>query len=237
MRSEKILKNTAIVFIVICVTLLAIEMFKALKINFNFMGMQSSTRVSSSSDAHEVRYEPTDYAITNKDEVLEEVKNITTALKNEYVNSGNKENLFEIGNIHKIENFFYEYEKYAVVKYKLLNIAEDLHKLYKATKGYTDTQLTSYFDNNKAYIENLYGITTSSTFNDLAKSLSFLEDSEVNMLIVKDETIDFDIDNDVLTFSVKVKSESNKSEFYFVKVDYYKTSDNQVTPYVNFRLQ
>lgn len=234
MRFQKIITRLAIILLIICGIILAVDLFKVLKINFSFMGMQSSERISSSSSADSVRYEPTNYVIANKEDVLEEIKKMIVDLRNEYQNSNKKEDLFEIANINKIENFFYEYSKYAVVKYKLLNIIEDLPKLYSATKNYTDTQLTTYFNSNSTHIESYYGITDSSEFIKLAKSLNFLGDGKIDVAIVSDTTIDFNYENDTLTFSMKMKAENGKSSNYFVRAKYYRSSDNQVAPYVSF---
>ena len=236
MRIQKILKNCAIIFFIICIVILAIDLFKVLKINFDFMGMQSAERISSSSKADEVRYEPTDYKIANKDEALEEIKNITLKLKENHVNSENVEELFEIANINKIEPFFYEYEKYAIVKYKLLNIIEDLPKLHKEINGFGNTGLKNYFNNNVAYIENYYGITSSDKFISFASSLDFLGDSKVEIAIVEDVTIEFDYDNDLLKFNMKIIADNGNSEVFAVKSDYYKTSNNQINPYVTLMI-
>jgi len=196
--------------------------------------MQSSDRISSSSNADEVRYEPTNYIITNKEDALDEIKKITLALKEEYTNSNKDLNLFEFGNIHKIENLFYDYKSYAVVKYKLLNIIEDLPKLYNATKGLDNNGLESYLSNNSADIEELYGITYEEEFIDLAKSLSFLENGKVDLSVIDIATVDLDYDNDVLIFEIRVKAENGNIKTYFVRADYYKSNTNQVKPYVKF---
>ena len=104
MQFQKIITRLAIILLIICGIILAVDLFKVLKINFSFMGMQSSERISSSSSVDSVRYEPTNYVIANKEEALEEIKKITLDLKNEYINSNKDENLFEIANINKIEN-------------------------------------------------------------------------------------------------------------------------------------
>lgn len=234
MKSQKILRNFAIIVMIVCIIILAIDLFKVLKINVDFLGMQSSSRISSSSNAAEVKYEPTDYMIANKDDALDEIKKITVDLKNEYVESNKKEEAFEIANIHKLSNFFYTYDKYAVVKYKLLNIIEDLPILYKATQGSTDAQLKSYFNNNIMHIENYYGITSSDEFINLANTLSFLGNGKIKNAIVLVESINFDYDNDILDFSIELVADNGQSTNYYVKAHYYKTSDNQVTPYVSF---
>jgi len=232
MRFQKILKNSAIVLLIVCAIVLAIDIFKVLKINFNFLGMQSSERISTSSSIDSVKYEPTEYVIANKEDALTEIKKIALGLKNDYINSNNKDKLFEIGNIHKIENFFYTYKSYAIVKYKLLNIIEDMPKLYSVTKGYSNDQLTNYFNSNSTYVDKVYGITDSTEFIDLAKSLSFLGSGKVNDATVKVETISFNYDNDYLTFSIEL--EGNNTSSYFVRAEYYKSNDNQVKPYVSF---
>lgn len=234
MQFQKIITRLAIILLIICGIILAVDLFKVLKINFSFMGMQSSERISSSSSVDSVRYEPTNYVIANKEEALEEIKKITLDLKNEYINSNKDENLFEIANINKIEKFFYEYSKYAVVKYKLLNIIEDLPKIHKATANYTDNQLTTYFNDNSTHIENYYGITSSGEFINLAKSLSFLGSGKIEVAILQDTTISFNYETDVLTFSMKMKAENGKSSNYLVTAKYYRSSDNQVAPYVSF---
>lgn len=236
MQFQKILKKVAVLFLIICIVLIVIDLFKILKINFNFINMQSSERISSINNADAIKYEPTDYIITNKEDALEEIKKITMELKKQYINSNKKEDLFEIANINKIENFFYEYEKYAIVKYKLLNIIEDLPKLYKNTKGYSDNQLKSYFEQNSVHIESYYGIKNSSDFVNLAKSLDFLDNSGVKLAVVLDSTINFDYENDVLTFNMRISSNNDKRGVYLIKSEYYKTSDNQVTPYVSFKV-
>ena len=157
MRSQKIIKGLALILMIGVIIFLGIDIIKSLKISVDYMGMQSSERISLSSNVPEIRYEPTDYDITNKDDVLEQVKKITLDLKNEKTSKDVK-GLVEIGNIHKIEGFFYEYEQYAVVKYKLLNIIEDFPKLHKATKGFSNEQLKDYFNQNSVHIENYYGI-------------------------------------------------------------------------------
>lgn len=232
MRFQKILKNFAIVVLIISIILLAVDIFKMLKINFNFMDMQSSNRISTTSTVDSVRYEPTNYVIANKEDALTEIKQITLGLKNDYINSNNKAKLFEIGNIHKIENLFYTYKSYAIVKYKLLNIIEDMPKLYNATKGYSNEQLTNYFNNNSAYIDKVYGITTATDFIELSKSLKFLDNSKIKYATVEVVTIDFDYDNDCLTFDMEL--EGNSIGWYSVRTDFYKSNDNQVKPYVSF---
>ena len=233
MRAQKILRTCAIIFLIIFIVILALDLFDVLKINFNFLGMQKSERMATSSNNDAVRYEPTDYMITNKEEALEEIKKIALELK---ANKTNAETagLFEIANIHKLETFFYEYEQYTVVKYKLLNIIDELPILYKNIKGYADTQLESYFSENSAYIEKYYGITSSEDFINLANSLSFLGNGKVKLAIVETITIDFNFDTDTLRFNIKLKADNNESSTYVVKAQYFKTSDNQVTPYMSF---
>ena len=124
MRVSKLLRRLAIVLFIGCIVIFSIDLLKILKVNLDFLGMQSTDRISSSSENEKIRYEPTDYVIANKDEVLAEIKNITIDFKEEYINSNKKTNLFEIANIDKLQGFFYEYQKYAVVKYKLLNIIQ-----------------------------------------------------------------------------------------------------------------
>ena len=90
MRAQKILKNFAIICLILCVIFLAIDIFRTLKINIDFLSMQSSDRISLSSEADEVRYEPTKYTIKNRAEALEEIKKIVIGLKNEYNSSNQK---------------------------------------------------------------------------------------------------------------------------------------------------
>lgn len=236
MRLQKMLKNLAIIFLIACAIFLAIDIFKMLKINFDFMGMQSSERISSSSTNDAVRYEPTNYVITNKEDAIEEIKKITIALKDDYKSSG-KVNLFEIGNIHKLEDYFYEYKSYAVVKYKLLNIIEDLPKLYSATKGYSNSELQTYFNNNISNIEKLYGITDTNDFIAFAKKIRFLGNGKVKTAIVDTGTINLDYIGDVLVFNMKLKADNGNIEQFFVRADYYKSNDNQVKPYLRFKVK
>jgi len=236
MRTQKILKTSAIIFFIVCVIFIAIDIFKVLKINIDFMGMQESKRISSSSKADAVRYEPTEYVITNKEDALEEIKKITVELKNEHIKSGNIEGLFEIANINKIEKFFYEYEKYVIVKYKLLNIIEDLPVLYKATKNNNTAELKSYFDKNLIYLENYYGITSSDDFITFVNSLKFLENNDIKIAVIQDATIYFDYNSDILTFNMKMISDNDNSNVYPIKVQYYESSSNQVAPYVEIRI-
>jgi len=237
MRFQKILRRLAIIFFIICVVFLAIDIIKNIKISIDFMAMQSSGRISSSSTNDKVRYEPTNYVIANKEDALEEIKKITLGLKNEYEKSNEKVNLFEIGNIHKLEDYFYEYKSYAVVKYKLLNIIDDLPKLYSKIKGYGDSQLETYFNENSNYIESYYGITSSSEFIDLAKSLSFLGNGKIKKVVVDTGSIELDYENDVLIFDTKLRADNGNVETYFVRADYNKSRDNQVKPYVSFTKQ
>ena len=137
MRAQRILKGFVIISMIVCIVFLAIDLFKTVKINFNYAQMQSTTRISTSSSTEQLRYEPTDYKITNKEDVLEQIKKITLELKDEQ-NIADTIGLFEIGNIQKIEPFFYEYEQYITVKYKLLNIVEYLPRLHRTIKGYTN---------------------------------------------------------------------------------------------------
>lgn len=232
MRALKILKTFAIIFLIICVIFIAIDIFKVLKININFMGMQSSNRIPSSSNVDEIRYEPTDYIIANKEDALEEIKKIVIELKSDYDEIEPKEELFEIGNIHKIENLFYNYESYAIVKYKLLNIIEDLPKLNNAIKGFSNSQLEVYYDENSAYIEKYYGITSSSEFVGFAKTLSFLGNGGIKRVALEVASINFDYDNNNLGFNIKLRAANDKIATYFIRCDYYKSSDNQVKPYV-----
>lgn len=233
MRAQKILKTCAMIFLIVFVVILAIDVFKTLKINFDFLGMQQSKRISSSSNNDSVRYEPSEYIINNKEDVIEEVEKMVVELRANKT-AAETEGLFEIANIHKLETFFYEYEQYAIVKYKLLNIIDELPILYKNTKGYTDTQLESYFSEKSTYIEKYYGITSSEDFINLVKSLSFLGNGKIKLAIVETITIDFDLDNDTLRFNIKLKADNNESSTYAVKAQYFKTSDNQVTPYMSF---
>ena len=232
MRSQKIVKTIALILLIAAIVFLAIDIIKSLTISFNYMGMQSSERISLSSNVPEIRYEPTDYEIVNKDDVLEQIKKIALDLKNNK-SSKDVEGLVEIGNIHKIEGFFYEYEQYAVVKYKLLNIIEDLPKLYKATKGLSNEQLINYFDQNAVHVENYYGIVSSEEFISLVKSLSFLN-NKIGFTAVRTATIEFDYDHDVLLFNLRVDA-GEKTEIYSVKAEYYRSTDNQVKPYVTFK--
>lgn len=234
MRAQKILRRVAIFFLVVCIIFLAIDVIKTLKINFDYMQMQSSKRISLSSNEPEIRYEPTDYKISNKEDMLEQVKEVVRDLKAEQ-SSDDIEGLVEIGNINKIEVFFYNYEQYTIVKYKLLNIMEDLPKLYKATKGYTNDQLKNYFENNSVHIDSYYGITSSDEFVELAKSLSFLGNNEISFAAVRTASIDFSYDLDTLTFNFRLDAGDNTA-IYRVKAQYYKASDNQVTPYLSFKV-
>ena len=218
-----------------CVVFVAIDIFRVLEINIDFMQMQSSKRISSSSKADSVRYEPTEYVIGNKEDVLEEIKKITLNLKDEHVNFGSTEGLFEIANINKIEKFFYEYEKYAIVKYKLLNIISDLPTLCNNTKNSSDTALNEYFDKNLAHLESYYGITNRKDFIAFANSLDFLRDTVIKVAIVQDVTIYLDYNKDILTFNMKIVGENDNSSVYTVKVQYYESSNNQIAPYVEFK--
>lgn len=234
MQVDKWIKRIAIIFMIVCAVILAIDVIKRIKISIDFMGMQSTSRISNSSDVSEIKYEPTDYEIANKDEVIDEIKNMVIELKAEHESSNKKIDADEIANIHKLENYFYEYKSYAITKYKLLNIAEELPKTYKATKGYSKEQLVSYFNEKKADIEYYYGITSSDKFAEFAKSLSFLGSGKVELMIVQTNSISFDYENDKLKFDVKVKGDNGNSKMYTVRMQYYKTSDNQVTPYLEF---
>jgi len=233
MRAQRILKGFVIISMIVCIVFLAIDLFKTIKINFNYAQMQSTTRISTSSSAPQIRYEPTGYKITNKEDVLEQIKEITVELKNEQT-VADTIGLFEIGNIQKIEPFFYEYEQYITVKYKLLNIVEDLPRLHRTIKGYTNEQLINYFNENSSYIEKYYGITASNEFVNLAKSLSFLGKNDISFAAVRTASIEFDYDSDMLLFIFRVDAGEN-SEIYSVKVEYYKSTDNQVKPYVTFK--
>lgn len=232
MRAQKALKTVGIIFLIVCVIFIAIDIFKVLKININFIGMQSSDRISASSSIDEIRYEPTDYKIANKDEALDEIKQIVVALKEDYSKKEIKEDLFEIGNIHKIENLFYNYESYAVVKYKLLNIIEDLPKLNSTIKGFNNSQLKVYYNENKAYIEKYYGITDSNKFIEFAKSLSFLDNGDIKRVAIDVASINFDYDNNNLKFNIKLRADNDNIVTYSIRCDYYKSSDAQVKPYV-----
>ena len=97
MRTQKILKRLAMILLIVCVVFIVIDLFKVLKINIDFMRMQSSSRISSSSITPEVRYEPNnEYIITNKEDVLEEIKIMTLELKEEYMTSEVEKELFEM---------------------------------------------------------------------------------------------------------------------------------------------
>ena len=235
MRLQNKIKNVAAILFIVCAIILGISIIKTLKININFLKMQSPERISSSSKKEKINYEPTDYTIVNKDEVLEEVKKITLEFKNEHINSGSTEGLFEIANINKIEKYFYGYDKYAVVKYKLLNIVDNLPKLYKATKGKSNVELEKYFNNNTADIEYYYGITKYSDFEALVNSLGFLGGNNVKTALVQSLTIDFDYDNDVLGFQIGIISNSNMLKNYSVLVQYFLEDENQIAPYVCFK--
>lgn len=232
MRAQKILIRAAIIFFVMCIIFLGIDIFKTLKISIDFNKMQSTDRIASSSNAPEIKYEPTRYVILNKEEFLEDVKKITIELKSEYINSKEKKKMFEIANIHKIEGFFYTYELYTVVKYKLLNLVEEFPKLYSNIRNYNDNQLEEYFNTNASYIEKYYGITLDSEFVEFAKSLNFLENEKITNAIVDVETIDFDYENDTLKFKIKLKTNNDKNISYLIKAEYYRSSDNQVKPYI-----
>lgn len=232
MRFQKILKRLAIFLLVGCIIILAIDVLKTVKINLDYKNMQSSTRISSSSNIANIKYEPTDYTILNKADALEEIKKITLDLKEEYMNSEQKEQLFEIGNIHKIERLFYNYESYMVAKYKILNIIDELPKLTEKIKGYSNSQLSTYFENNSSYIDKYYGITTSDTFINFAKSLSFLDGTGIKRSVIDVDSVSFDYDNDILSFKLMIKADNDKIESYSVNIDYYDFSDNQVKPYV-----
>lgn len=234
MRFQKLMKNLIIIFLIACVIFLAVDVFKTVKIGMDFAGMQSSERVSSSSKADEVRFEPTNYIIANKDEALEEIKKITIELKNNHDNLNQNVGLFEIGNIHKIETLFYEYQSYAIVKYKLLNIIEDLPKLYRDTKGYTNEQLKNYYNNNVIDIETVYGIRNSDEFVKFAQTLSFLGNGKIKKTVVDTITIDFDYENDILKFNMKLKADNGNIQEYSVRADYYKFTEQQVKPYIKF---
>ena len=233
MRAQRILKGFVIISMIVCIVFLAIDLFKTVKINFNYAQMQSTTRISTSSSTEQLRYEPTDYKITNKEDVLEQIKKITLELKDEQ-NIADTIGLFEIGNIQKIEPFFYEYEQYITVKYKLLNIVEYLPRLHRTIKGYTNEQLINYFNENSSYIEKCYGITASDEFVSLAKSLSSLGNNDISFAAVRTASIEFDYESDMLLFIFRVDAGEN-SEIYSVKVEYYKSNDNQVKPYVTFK--
>lgn len=230
MRTQKFIKIFVIACFIACGIFIAIDIIKSLKISADFMKMQESSRITSSSNEAAIRYEPTDYNIKNKGEMLDAVKNLTYDLKSNFVVS---KDLFEIANIHKIESYFYEYKKYLVVKYKLLNIIDDLPKIYSQTKGVTNAEIENYFNKNRDHIEKYYGITESSEFVELAKSLNFLGSDKVNLAIILTETIAFEPDSEVLTFYIKLKTNKD-NKVYFVKVCYTKTSDLQVLPYLSF---
>lgn len=235
MRFRQLLINIAVTLLIIGTIFLLIDLVKTVAVTAGYRNNQSSSqRISSSSNASEIRYAPETVVITNKEDALTEIKKITLSLKDEYEKSQNKERLFEIANIHKIKNLFYNYEKYAIVKYKLLNIIEDLPKLKKATNGYSAEQLKNYFDQNSEYIEEYYGIIDNSNFAKLIKSLEFLGSSNIAFATLNSSTIRFDQNNDVLNFKIELGVENGNSKFYIVNSNYYKSSDNQIFPYVTF---
>jgi hypothetical protein len=229
MRGRKLLINFGIIFLIICTIIISIDIFKRINASFSFVKMQSTTRISSSSDEERIKYEPTNYVITNKDEILEKIKDATSLLKNNILDSKETSSLFEIGNIHKIENLFYEYKSYAIVKYKLLNIIEALPKLTEITLNYTDEQLESYFIQNASNIENVYGITKSNEFIGFVKSIRELD--SIKSAIISASTISFNYNDDRLNFYIEF-SDGRDSKFYFVDIFYYNSNTNQIRPYL-----
>lgn len=233
MRYQKFLKGLVYFLIIVCSVVLIIDAIRLIKIEIHYINMNSTTRISASSTNEAVRYEPTEYKIKNKEQVLKNIEEFTAKLKNDNSKFATDQ-LFEIGGIYKVSYLFINYEQYMAAKYKLLNIIDELPKLYKVTIGYTSEKIAEYFDKNSSYIEQYYGITTKSDFENLVKSLSFLKNTNIKMAELADETVNYDTENNILTFSIILYTENGDASIYSVKLNYFKTSEAQVVPYLSF---
>jgi len=219
-----------IVLLVLSIIVFGRDLLELLGIGTRFLATTTESRVSNKSTLTSIKYSSTDNIVEHKNEIfikLKDYNNTLIAKKGEV-----DEEIFEIKNIHKIKDYYMDYKKYFIVKYKLFNMIEDIPKLRESTQNMTDLELSSYFSNNRDYIENIYGITDSNVFREFVKSLSFFNNSEVKSASVRISSIINDKETFTLMFKLVLFNNKDEMQEYHINSDYYKTTENQIAPYI-----
>ncbi|MBQ7668739.1 MAG: hypothetical protein IJS47_05380 [Clostridia bacterium] len=229
---DKVLYGMAIALVVLCAIFLGYDIWKVAKVEVGYLETTTNSRVSVSKSKKELKYKPTNNVVEHGDEIFEAVKEVAFSLNSTKKGSTNT---LEIKNIQKIQEYFLEYKKYLVVKYKLINIIEDIPNLYRATSGASNESKTQYFLNNKDKIEKIYGIKDKDTFVDFANTLGNFNNGRVVSASIRISSIVFDVDNHDLMFNFVLFSSKDKYIEYAVTSSYYDFTDNQVAPFVAIR--
>lgn len=229
MKKKRGIYIVVIVLLVLCIIIFGKDLLDLIKLNLSFLSTKTETQVVVKDSMKSIKYAANDNIVENNDEILKELKELNNTL---IANDRDNDNIFEIKNIHKIKDYYPEYKRYFIVKYKLFNMVEDIPNLYNKTKSLTDTQLENYFYNNANIIEQKYGIADKESFVNFANSLDFLNNKEITSVSIRISSIVCDAENYNVTFNLVLFTGENDYREYKIKTDYYITTDNQTAPYV-----
>ena len=229
----KVLRIVTIIVIIVCVLFLAYDLLKVAMVEARYAQTTVTGRVSVNKSMKELKYKPTDNVVEHADAIFNNVKAEASSL-----NNSKKDDIkvLEIKNVHKLQDYYIEYKKYLIVKYKLINIVEDISRLSNATSGMNDVQLTQYFSTNKDSIEKIYGIADSNNFVKFAKTLDFFKNGKIESASVRNSSIVFDVESHTLRFSLAIFIDAKNYQEYQLTSKYYESSDNQISPLLTIDL-
>jgi len=154
-------------------------------------------------------------------------------LNNSFLANSPIENKMEkkLNKSYELLNFFPTTQSYHTGKRKIEKaIFTELPKLHSKISGLSDSELNTFFSNNKTYLDKNFGITDIDAFNLLAFSLSGFENENiVDCYIVSDSLIYNSYDNSSL-FNVVIVTENNEKCLLGVNARLESSTPNQNSP-------
>lgn len=132
---------------------------------------------------------------------------------------------------YEILNFFPTLQSYHTGKRKIEKaIFTELPKLHRQISDLSESELQTFFSNNKVYLDKNFGITDVDALNLLAFSLSGFENENiVDCYIVSDSIIYNSYDNSSL-FNVVIVTEDNEKCLLGVNARLESSTPNQNSP-------
>lgn len=164
--------------------------------------------------------------------ILEMININTEFLKNPPIEFNNDD--FTIKNFYKLQRFFPEFKYYYIAKLKIRDtLLNELPILYEKTHNLSESQVDTYFNNNKVYLEQKWGIEDSYELYDIVLTIKEINGKKVSSYELTDSYF-YMPDTAILGFNIKLILEDNSEIYLCLNCEVFGSNEYQSTPIVRF---
>lgn len=170
-------------------------------------------------------------AISKSDrKILDEVM---IALNEELVTNNKFNNSYsDIDGFYDLQPYFLEYKLYLATKYKVKDIMEELPAFLSEVSNFSESDIISYYNNNKKYLDEKFGIETVDELQNFIICLKQLKLSKSVKLHFYSSTIYHNAKNRTISIFGDIEGENNTYTSVNFQFKPYYSTVNQASPYV-----